>query len=86
MSTPSYNTALEEEIFKAAFHAELGTMAGRSYIDLGLLATDPKYQGKGAGKALLAQGLAEVVDKLGLLVTSYLAGLRRPCTSKPALS
>lgn len=65
----SRNTALEEAIFKAAFHTKLGTMAGRSYIDLGLLATDPKYQGKGAGKALLAQGLTEVVvlvDKLGL--------------------
>lgn len=60
------NTALEEAFFKVAFSTELETMAGRSYVDLGLLATDPKYQGKGAGKALLAQGLSEVVDKLAL--------------------
>lgn len=60
------NRELEAAFFKTAFHAELETMGGKSYVELGILATDSKYQGHGVGKALLAHGLEEVVDKLEL--------------------
>lgn len=76
------NAALEEAYFKAAFCTELETMAGRSYVDLGLLATDPKHQGKGIGKTLLSQGLREVVDEIGLPCYVLSSRMARPLYEK----
>jgi GNAT superfamily N-acetyltransferase len=57
------NSGLQDAYYKVAFFAEAETMNGcYPYVSLGLLATNPRYQGKGAGKALINQGLTQIAD------------------------
>ena len=61
------NEELAREYFKVAFCSELETIAGRPYVTLRMLATNPRYHRRGVGSLLLKHGL-EKADSLGLPV------------------
>jgi GNAT superfamily N-acetyltransferase len=57
------NRRLQEAYHEVAFFTEAKVMSGcYPYVSLGLLATNPRYQGKGAGRALINQGLIQMAD------------------------
>ena len=71
------NVALDETAWEAAYWAQVNTVGKKPYATLMILATDPDFQRRGVGRALLEEGLKRV-DQMGVACYVQASTMGRP--------